>query len=116
LLIRRSPAEARRDRLYWEFPGGVAHKDETDPGREVLEETGIVLPEGLTLIYQRIRKMEDSIYSGSKYQLAVWLARIDQAGVRLSDEHDGHLWLPPSRTPPRRIKPEVLEVLPLLRA
>lgn len=91
LLLRRSKTDTRRPG-GWDFPGGmVEHEENITAGarREILEETGLAVPEaGLKLVYAATEAYEDV----SVVRL-LFTARVSQAMVRLSFEHDSFRWV-----------------------
>ncbi len=98
LVLQRSSDDVHRPGGF-DFPGGAVHTGETvtaGAAREILEETGIRLPDDkLQLVYASCRTAH---YDGSKGQKnLVWLGFVTQVpegqDVTLSHEHDRFAWL-----------------------
>jgi 8-oxo-dGTP diphosphatase len=90
LLLRRSPA-SKNNAGKWEFPGG-----KVDPGecfdeallREVAEETGLVIS---------LQRVAGAGQSETPVRMIAYLfmdGRLESGTLRLSSEHDAHLWVP----------------------
>lgn len=96
LLVRRSKGDNKRPG-EWDIPGG-AIDDGEDPRtaviREIQEEVGITLsPDQVHIIYA-----ETTVYEESLYVVRIqYAARVDNATVVLSDEHDEYQWLSPEK-------------------
>jgi len=90
LVVRSRFADA------WQLPGGgLDAREHIDEGvrRECLEELGVgVVAESLTGMYYHER---------SSAYVAVFRCRLAGGEIRLSHEHAGHDWLPPSALPDR---------------
>lgn len=92
LVLRRSQADERRPG-QWDFPGGWVEADEdthTAVKREAVEEAGITLVDP-QLVFA-FSEMTTSYGSGT------WILYIDHItgapAVKLSHEHDMHVWMP----------------------
>ncbi len=88
LLVRKSSTSDRAG--SWEFPGGHLEQDEPlekAAKREVLEETGLILPE--------LKYHHSGWYSYNKEQRmsVTFSANITSKTVSLSSEHDEYMWV-----------------------
>ena len=92
LLLRGSPA-SKNNAGKWEFPGGkVDQREFFDESllREVVEETGLVI--SLT----RVTGAGQSETPVCMIAYLFMAGRLESGTLRLSNEHDAHLWV--SRT------------------
>lgn len=95
LLLRRS-LSSRRNPGKWEFPGGKIDVGETFEEallREVAEETG------LTISLQRVAGAAESELPAMRVAYLILEGRLGSGQVRLSDEHDGYVWVAPRDLP-----------------
>jgi len=107
LLVRRSAA-AVVDPGSWELPGGKLSYGETLRDalvREVREETGLAVDPGAV------------VHVGHRHVQGFWVTVVtcgcDSRGgeIRLSDEHDAHVWADPGRVGDRPLTPGTAEQL-----
>lgn len=93
LVIRRSAA-SKHNPGGWDLPGGKIDPGETVDDalvREVAEETGLAID------IIRVAGAAESEAPNRKIAYLIFETRADEAKVRLSSEHDGYEWVPPSR-------------------
>lgn len=106
LLLHYAPSEPGR-KGHWEYPKGHIEEKETEEEtikREVKEETGIDEMEIIPGFKEYIKYFFRRSYGlkGEARKKAPWvfklvvffLAKTDIKEIKLSDEHDGFLWLP----------------------
>jgi 8-oxo-dGTP diphosphatase len=91
LLLKRSMA-SKGNPGKWEFPGGKLEEGEDfDFGllREVEEETG------LRITLERAVGTSQSESSNRRIVYLIMEGRSESTDVRLSEEHDDYVWVPP---------------------
>ncbi len=96
LILWSGDWPGRPDRSHMpDFPGGLVEDGETfwdGVARETTEETNITLPvSDFTLLYTETKFHEASADTVSK---SLFVARVHQADVTLSWEHEAFKWLP----------------------
>ena len=93
LIIRRSSA-SKHNAGGWDLPGGKVDAGEAPDAalvREVAEETGLLVD------IVRVAGAAESEAPDRKIAYLIFEANTLASEVRLSSEHDGFEWVPPSR-------------------
>jgi 8-oxo-dGTP diphosphatase len=94
LLIQRSKDD-RYNAGMWEFPGGkldigqdLSHALE----REVMEETGLLVESESKLVFADSFVIGTGPYRGLPYVALFGIAHVIGGNLKLSHEHDDHVW------------------------
>ena len=94
LLLRRSPKDSHNAHL-WEFPGGKVDVGEDiipGLGREVKEETGLIIEQIQKLVYVDSEQILSGKYVRKLYVALFHATRVLSGEIKLSEEHVAHSW------------------------